>query len=226
MRKKPGVPQLTQIRSISPHHFPVQPSDQAPGPRPHDPISILLAAGKSSRMGEPKLLLQWQGKTLLEGALAALRLLARSTVAVLPHDLAAAQKLARNQGVRVACGNPDADMLDSLRRGLAAVPPGTPVFVAIGDQPLGPYPWLKQLAALAALHPALPLIPMHCGKKGHPVYLPAPLADRLRIETPVDGLRGLLRTLPANLLETADPRAVLDLDTPEDYQQLLNHLGM
>jgi molybdenum cofactor cytidylyltransferase len=206
----------------TPHSRTSAPS--TPYPLPSTPVSILLAAGKSSRMGEPKILLQWQGKTLLENALSALRLLTRGTIAVLPHDLSAAQKIARNQGVTVACGDPEADMLDSLRRGLAAAPPGTPVFVAIGDQPLGPYPWLRQLAGLAALHPGLPLIPMHCGKKGHPVYLPAPLADRLRVEAPADGLRGLLRTLPTNLLETADPRAVLDLDTPEDYKRLLSHL--
>jgi molybdenum cofactor cytidylyltransferase len=189
------------------------------------PVAILLAAGKSSRMGEPKILLQWQGRTLLENALAALRILARRTVVVLPHDLSAAQKLARAQGADVVCGDPESAMTDSLRRALAAIPPGTPVFVAIGDQPLGPYPWLKTLAGIAGLHPDKALVPMHRGKKGHPVFLPGPLADRLRIESPPDGLRGLLRTIPVELFETDDPRAVIDLDTPEDYQRLLQHLS-
>jgi molybdenum cofactor cytidylyltransferase len=198
-----------------------------PYPLPATPVAILLAAGKSSRMGEPKILLQWQGKTLLENGLSALRLLARRTVVVLPHDLLAAQKLARSQGVEVACGDPESEMTDSLRRALAAVAPSTPVFVAIGDQPLGPWPWLKTLAGLAGLHPENPIIPMHRGKKGHPVYLPGPLADRLRMESPEDGLRGLLRIVDGlQLLETDDPRAVLDLDTPEDYQRLAHHLSV
>jgi molybdenum cofactor cytidylyltransferase len=182
MKKKPATPQ-NQTGGWLP---PLAVTVQAPAPAliPLPPVAILLASGKSSRMGEPKILLTWQGKTLLESALSALRILARRTIAVLPHDLAAAQKLARSQGADVVCGDPEREMTDSLRRGLAAIAPGTPVFVAIGDQPLGPYPWLKTLAGIAGLHPDMALVPMHRGKKGHPAFLPGPLADRLRSEIP------------------------------------------
>ena len=171
-------------------------------------------------MGRPKILLRVEGETLLARSLAALGELCAVTIAVLPEELPAAWKIARGAGAQRVAGASDGEMMDSLCCGLAVLPRGTPVCVALGDQPLRPgLPWLRTLAALAAHHPEHPVLPLYRGKRGHPVFLPAALADRLRNESPAGGLRELLRAAPEIvLLETGDSLATLDLDTPEDWR--------
>ena len=183
--------------------------------------AILLAAGRARRMGRPKILLRVGGEPLLARSLAALGEICARTIAVLPEELPAAWKIAQGAGAQRVAGASDGEMMDSLRCGLAVIPRGTPVCVALGDQPLRPkLPWLRTLAALAASHPELPVLPLYRGQRGHPVFLPATLCDSLRETPPAGGLRELLRAAPELIfLETGDPLAVLDLDTPEDWQR-------
>ena len=176
-------------------------------------------------MGRPKILLRVKGEPLLARSLAALREVCAVTIAVLPEELPAAWKIAQSTGAHCVAGASDGEMMDSLRRGLAVIPPGTPICVALGDQPLRPgLPWLLTLAALAANHPELPVLPLYRGRRGHPVFLPGPFADGLRdgvrASAPAGGLRELLHAAPELiLLETGDALAVLDLDTPEEWRR-------
>ena len=141
-----------------------------------------------------------------------------------PEELPAAWKIAQGAGAQCVAGASDDEMMDSLRCGLLVIPRGTAVCVALGDQPLRPgLPWLRTLAALAANHPGLPVLPLYRGQRGHPAFLPAVLADALRDLPPAGGLRELLRAAPELiLLETGDPLAVIDLDTPEEWRRFCN----
>lgn len=185
--------------------------------------AILLAAGRSTRMGRSKALLRWRGRTLLEHALATLQTLAEPVAAVVPPGSGRVRDLAARRGVRLADGAPEGEMIDSVRAGLAALPADRPVLVATVDQVLTPAPWLALLARLAADHPEACWIPLHDGAGGHPVALAPALANALRAGLPApDGLRGLLRGAPdVRMLETHDPACRRDLDTPAEWRRFL-----
>lgn len=206
--------------------------------------AIVPAAGRSRRMGRPKLLLPFQGGTLLGATLAALaegggRRLAvvlRSDdpeLAIWLRDEAAAEianRIGSGPGKRpllVPAVNPDParGMLSSIVVGLAALTApemGAPVLVCPADLPaLAPETVAAVLAGLERSGAAL-AVPVHEGRRGHPLAI----ASRLRPEIPgLDlrvGLRQLLERHPDEVLEVPvdDPGCVRDVDTPDDYREL------
>jgi CTP:molybdopterin cytidylyltransferase MocA len=68
--------------------------------------------------------------------------------------------------------------------------------------------------------------PKYKGRRGHPPLVPTLYKDRLLSYGGGDGTKGFLATLPTVEIETDDPGILLDMDTPEDYVALLNHLGL
>ncbi|MCL2402278.1 MAG: NTP transferase domain-containing protein, partial [Oscillospiraceae bacterium] len=62
-------------------------------------------------------------------------------------------------------------------------------------------------------------------QRGHPPLIPATFLDGLLSHNGVDGLKGFLRPLPTLEVEINDPGFLLDMDSPEDYADLLTHLG-
>ena len=68
--------------------------------------------------------------------------------------------------------------------------------------------------------------PKFQGKRGHPPLIPAQFVPQLITYSGEDGLKGILRQLPTLEIEMPDCFALLDMDTPEDYAVLLEHLGL
>jgi len=67
---------------------------------------------------------------------------------------------------------------------------------------------------------------MGTGSRGHPPLLPSQLRAQLCAYEGEDGLKGFLRSFESIELEVDDPGVNLDMDTPEDYEKLLNYLGV
>jgi CTP:molybdopterin cytidylyltransferase MocA len=198
---------------------------------------VLLAAGRSSRMGEPKGLVQVAGRPWIEHQLRSLA--DRRAIVVLGDDreryLAAIPSLAQRVVVAV---NPDPGRgpFSSLQVGLACVSPETPAFVLPIDVPAAfPRVWSRLEEALGEDWAAA--VPT-CGdddRGGHPVLLssrflatllgrPATgrldheLAARARGEARDPGsarAQGVLR-VPVD-----DPRVRLNLNAPEDWAKLV-----
>lgn len=143
-------------------------------------------------------------------------------VVVIGPAAAEVEAEARRFPVRVAV-NPAAgsDMAASLQVGIAALSPGmTHVVVALCDHPLVAAATVATLLEEQQAHPAAVVIPIHAGRKGHPVLVPRQLLVELgRFPT----LRDLLQAHAAAVryVEVADEAVVLDMDTPEDYARLL-----
>src|SRR5687768_18410199 len=87
---------------------------------------IVLAAGASSRMGEPKALLKVEGITFLERAVHLLREAGcKYVIAVVTDDLWI-ERLADVSGAAVIINDAeDAEQIDSLRLGIANLPDDT-----------------------------------------------------------------------------------------------------
>jgi molybdenum cofactor cytidylyltransferase len=191
---------------------------------------IVLAAGMSSRMGRPKMILPWDGATVLARVLetlaaamgdrpaAAVVVTGGDEEAVRAEVSRVAQRLAARMSV--ACArNPDfrnGEMIDSMRVGLRSLPAEAEVaLLALGDQPQ-----LSVEAARAVIEAAersaSPIVVPACGgRRGHPWAVARPLWDELRRAKTA---RDFLEPRRAEIEECpADATVLKDLDSPEDY---------
>jgi len=188
--------------------------------------AIVLAAGRSRRMGAQKLVLPFAGSTVVARVVDAFLGASVDTVVVVirADDTQIRAALAGRRLVFVE--NPDqaGDMLSSVRCGLRALPAAAEtVVVAPGDQPsLEPGLIRQMLSAFRASGRGI-LVPVHEGRRGHPLVFAARCREELLTLHDGTGLRGLLQSHPAEIIEWPTPEAAVleDLDTPEDYQRLV-----
>ena len=164
-------------------------------------FAILPAAGRSARMGQPKLLLPWQGKTIWEHVLATWTASAHELkiAAVVHPDDAAIAELARAAGVDVVVpSSPPEDMKASIRLGLAhlrsryAPADVDPWAIAPADMPTLRTAVID--AVFSAYNPALGaiVVPEHAGKRGHPVVFPWKLAAEVDTLSADEGLNKIV----------------------------------
>lgn len=191
-------------------------------------IAIIPAAGRSVRMGSPKLLLPWRGRPLIETVLAAWRNSRANAVVLVVHpddELIAATGRAAGVDVVVPT-QPPSDMKASIRLGLEYAArrwaPHRDDFwlVAPADMPL-----LTAEAIDAVLAQPRPdhqpiLIPRYQGRRGHPVQFPWSLAGQVAQLGANEGLNALVARHQVLEFEVDQPGILADLDTPEDYRRL------
>ncbi len=197
----------------------------SPAPRPHVAI-ILLAAGESSRMGQPKQLLLWQALPLVQYQIRQAQLsTARELVVVVGHELAKVQPLAQ-KAVQPGRGkvivNPDyaEGKTTSIKAGIRAAPTATAYILLAVDQPR-PVAVLQALIDAHLKNRALISVPSYHGKHGHPPMFDASLAKELLasseekqgIKEVVERHREALQEVPLS-----DPIVTTNLNTLADYE--------
>jgi nicotine blue oxidoreductase len=174
---------------------------------------LILAGGAGSRMGGvPKAHLTLGGETFLARLV---RLFAAAGCGPIAVVEGAHRLDVPPPAFAVAAPDWSRGMRASLRAGLAALPPG-PVLLTHADRPLVEPATLTALLVAPAGRPA---IPVHAGRRGHPVRLPAALRDRL-LEEDDTPLRDVLTAYDVFYLIVDDPGVLLDVDTPSEYQAL------
>lgn len=194
--------------------------------------AIVLAAGKSSRMGANKLLLPLAGHPLVWHAVeAACASSADAVIVVLGNEaelVAAALPTGRYQRV----DNPRyADGLStSLHAGLDALPDDIGgVLILLADMPLTSLATLETLLAAAREMPERIVATSQGGRPAPPLYWPRALFEALHAIHGDEGGRSLLMRSSGDvrLIEAAQPDEALDVDAPEDYQRVQNvgHAG-
>src|SRR5437764_15360285 len=99
---------------------PSAPSDDSPLATRHSPLAIIPAAGQSTRMGRPKLLLPLGGRTVLERVVAAVRQGgAGATVVVIGPHVPELVPLAEAAGaIPLRLAEPTPDMRATVEHGL------------------------------------------------------------------------------------------------------------
>jgi molybdenum cofactor cytidylyltransferase len=193
--------------------------------------AIVPAAGRSERMGRPKLILPIGRTTVIARVVAALRDGGAEPVIVVtpPASFAGAAILAdeaRNAGASVLVPTEHPiDMRASVELGLDHLGQGSApdrFLVAPADSPSLTPELVGQVVAQARAAPQSIVIPVYHGRRGHPIALPWQLADKIRALPLGVGLNALIALRAAEVaeIEVADPGAVEDLDTPEDYRRL------
>ena len=185
---------------------------------------ILLAAGMSTRMGEPKALLDWGGEPLVRYQVRQLREAgADEVVVVLGHRGDDVHREMRGLECRaVLNATYQLGRAGSLRAGAKAVSREAGTIVVLGvDQPRAA---ALIRAVVEALTPeAAAARPAHGGRHGHPVALAGRLRGELLEASEEDGgLRGVLAAHADAIIDApAGEECLLDLNTREEYEAAL-----
>ncbi len=181
-----------------------------------DTAAIVLAAGKSERMGQPKALLPWDGRTFIEVLLETIAASAiGDAVVVLGHHRDAILDRVR---LPRWVDNPDYErgMTTSFQAGIRALGEVSGAVLFLVDHPA---PGLETIGRI--LEPASRgriVVPRFGGRRGHPVFFGGgPLREVLDLG-PGEGANQVVRRQPARVIEVDvdDPAVVADLDTPEE----------
>jgi molybdenum cofactor cytidylyltransferase len=190
--------------------------------------AVVPAAGRSARMGRPKLLIDFEGESLIHRVVLALREGGADRVVVVPPadspDAAAIAAAAFEAGAEVLVPeHQPAEMRESVELGLAVLdtdPRPTTILLAPGDVP-GITPGLvARLLDVAHENPDHLVIPTHGGHRGHPIVLPWGVALQIR-DLPEDaGVNRLVDQYRDQVLEVSitSPGEIGDVDTPEDLE--------
>jgi molybdenum cofactor cytidylyltransferase len=193
--------------------------------------AIVLAAGRSQRMRTQKLLLPFAGQTVIEHIVdQVLAAPIRNTLAVVAdNENAVAAALSKKPITLAVNPDPEAEMLSSIRVGLRALDSGAQAaIIVLGDQPSLKSTVLNQLvSAFQATQKGI-VVPLHNGKRGHPLLIAARYFDELQQHYDDVGLRGLLTAHADDIAEVAisDAGILADMDYPEDYQrEIRRHRG-
>lgn len=184
--------------------------------------AIILSAGKSERMGSPKALLQYRGQSFLATILAAIASARMAPVIVVAgHHYDAISK--EFPGVQIAF-NPDYEqgMSTSVQAGIRALPVGLDgAAVFLVDHPMVDRQTIDAL--VARLAPGRIVVPVHDGRRGHPVLFAAELFDEILGLKSDQGLNTVVRRQPERVIEVFVENAgvLRDIDTPEQFARLL-----
>ena len=182
---------------------------------------MVLAAGKSERMGRNKLLLEVAGRPILDRLLDALENSVDKVLVVLGHRPEELRPIAEAHGIEVVL-NPDYEegMTSSFKAGLRGVSADA-AFLVLGDQ-LGLRAELlgRMAAAMEADPEALIVSPVYQNRRGHPVLFRRCLFEEILGLGPGGTMRNVvLHHEAGHRLVESDTWCVLDIDTPEDYKR-------
>ncbi len=194
---------------------------------PADVTPVILAAGASTRMGRPKALLDFDGKTSLDLAIESVRGLG-TPIVVLGAAREEIQARVRLGSVQVAL-NEDYERSEtsSLKVGLACLAPSAAAFlVRPVDFPLISEEVVDSLvgAFLSNKDPNKSIFSPSYGMQcGHPVLFRRDLADEF-LALPDDApARTAIHRRPQRIsrVDCEQAYVLMDMDTPEDYRKCL-----
>ena len=188
----------------------------------------ILAAGRSSRMGRPKMLLQWGTTTIIGHEVELWKQVGAVQIAAVigAGDAAIGAELDRialPTVDRIVNPDPDRGMCSSIQcaaqwAGWAMVL--SHVVIALGDQPHLKRGTLSLLMQSVQQDPDSIWQPAFEGRARHPVVFPRHVfaqlaaAKQATLREFLDSMRGRIR-----IVETGDPGLALDIDRPEDYEK-------
>lgn len=195
---------------------------------------VILGAGASSRMGRPKLLLPWSNTTIVGHIIRQWQELGASQIVLVhrPNDVLMAAELDRlefPQSNRIENSRPEQGMFSSIL--CAANWNGwkeniSSRVIMLGDQPHLRLDMLRALVTFHQEHPDAVCQPEFEGHLRHPVFLPRKVFDELK-HTHAETLKDFLKLIgcPAVQYPMDDTGLSLDVDTPEDYKEVLSQFS-
>jgi molybdenum cofactor cytidylyltransferase len=193
------------------------------------PIGIIvLAAGGSSRMGEPKQLLRFQNKTLLRRAVeTAIESVYEPVVVVLGANFEKARAEIEDLPAEIVLNaHWQSGLSSSLKAGIENLqriaPAAAACVVALADQPFVCAAHLNRLEEEFRQNNYLIVAARYHGTVGVPALFSRACFDDFRALAGDKGAKPVIAKHAAAMLAVDLPEAAFDLDTPEDLNSLFN----
>jgi molybdenum cofactor cytidylyltransferase len=189
-----------------------------------DVAAIVLAAGRSSRMGAFKPLLPFGDRTVIECCVGNLRAAgAQEIVVVVGHRAEDIRERVRALDVSFAVNpDPDSEMGESIARGVEELSAGAKgLIIALVDHPAVPPETIAVLIDEWRRGARL-VQPEYEGRGGHPVLIDLAYRDELLVLDPESGLRAIFAAHRDEVrrVQVESPYVARDMDTWEDYQRI------
>ena len=183
--------------------------------------AIVLAAGKSERMGRPKALLPLRGKTFLENILEAISHTSiEDTIVVVGHHR---EEIEKSVALPSVVFNPDYEqgMITSFQTGIRKLSwdtSGAVLFLV--DHPLVEIATIE--AMIMNLAPNRIVLPTFEGRRGHPVLFASEVVEEILALPSSQGADIVVRKDPARIFEVpvSTSGILVDIDTPEQFEKL------
>lgn len=191
---------------------------------------LILSGGASRRMGSPKALLPIYNETFIDRLTAVLGGACSPMIAVLGHSAREIQAGMRTTDrVRLVINpEPERGMLSSLQCGLRAIVESVDavIFTPV-DYPAIQATTVDLLARAFCTHGAPVTVPVHEGKRGHPVCLSRAVVAELLALPVTAQARDVVRAYrgQTQLVEVRDAGILNDIDSPEEYRALTSQLS-
>jgi molybdenum cofactor cytidylyltransferase len=186
--------------------------------------AIVLAAGRSRRMGAFKPLLPFGDRTVIESCISNLRAAEiQDIIVVVGHCAEEIQEHLGTLRLTFALNpDPDSEMGESIARGVEQVNPSArALIIALVDHPAVPAAIINLIIDKWRRGARL-VQPEHQGRGGHPVLIDLEYRDELLALERESGLRGLFAAHRDQVkrVPVESPYVARDMDTWEDYRRL------
>jgi molybdenum cofactor cytidylyltransferase len=179
--------------------------------------AMILAAGKSVRMGQPKMLLPWGNTTVLGKVIQTLQSAGVRDIVVVTNSQIAPQITSYRLRVTL---NDGGEMLESVQIGLQAQGPSAEAtLICLGDQPQVEEESVSRVCDGFVQTKSPIVVPSYQMRRGHPWLIARELwGEILQLHAP-RSMRDLLNAHKDEIfyVECDSPSILQDLDTPADY---------
>jgi len=195
--------------------------------------AVILAAGRSQRMGQPKMVLPWGDTTVIGQVVRILTLARLHEILVVTGGARQEVETALEGSLVRTAYNPrfaEDQMAISLQVGLASLSPGIDAaLIALGDQPQIQLDVVLQVLRGYQESRAPLVFPSYRMRRGHPWIIARPLWEMIQKTAFVEtehpetksnqSLRDILHAYAEQIhyIEVANDSILRDLDTPTDY---------
>ncbi|VEF48285.1 4-diphosphocytidyl-2C-methyl-D-erythritol synthase [Bacillus freudenreichii] len=184
--------------------------------------AILLAAGRSSRMGQLKALLSWKGVPLIQYQIEQMKLAKiDEIIVVLGYHSEQLKRTISMYEVKVVENDSfDEGKSSSIRKGVQSLrrkPQG--IFISAVDQPV-PSGVLAEMVKHLKHTEAAAVIPTFNKKSGHPILFHGSMKNELMlVNEETMGLRSIIHKFQKQItyLDVNDSAILLNFNRPEDY---------
>lgn len=189
-------------------------------------VAVVLSAGESSRMGQPKALLPIGGETFIEHIVAALKQSGMERiVVVLGFNAEVLRRKIEHLAVEIVV-NPNfrQGQLTSLQAAVRHLEKDSRcdgILVHLVDHPYVDSVLVRNMIRQFGVGEKLIVVPRYHGKRGHPVIFARALFAELLNAPPELGAKAVVRAHQEDTLEidTDEVGITIDIDTPDEYRQ-------
>lgn len=194
--------------------------------------AIILAAGKSERMGRNKLLIKLGEKTLIEHILNALKKTEVNQIVVVlgnkPQEIEQAIQSMVNHVKLVVNEKYEKGMTSSFQIGIKQIESVDAAFLMLGDQLLMEPTMIDKMIGIMekSVDSILIVSPIHKGKKGHPLLFSKKLFNEILDLKENQVIRDIVHKHRDQLVTVeADEWTLIDLDIPKDLSRIEKQYG-